>query len=353
MEHPLTANRISGLVYWLFPLAIGVTQAVFNSYYQILPLNFALTDGLTFGLVLGILGVAIWYVVRYNDPEKSAVIQILVSHLAAALVFTSLWLLASGIIVKILINNTLYDHYLYSKIAERSIAGIIFYTLLVSVYYIYVYSQHNREKQLREAEWQNQIRKAQLSALKSQINPHFLFNSLNSVASLTLSNPEKAHEMVIALSEFMRYSLRSPKDDMVTLEVELRNIGLYLQIEKIRFGSNLQYRFDVDEECNHHPIPNLILQPVFENAIKYGIYESSSPLDIILEARKFHGRMQIKVINDFDPESFPIKGEGVGLANINDRLRLLYGSSRLLTIERGETRFSVAMDIPDITDIIH
>jgi len=212
--------------------------------------------------------------------------------------------------------------------------------------------QHNREKQLREAEWQHQIRNTQLSALKSQINPHFLFNTLNSIASLTLTNPEKAHGMVIALSDFMRYSLRKQPNDMVTLEVELKNIGLYLQIEKIRFGNNLLYRFDVEEACNHHLIPNLILQPLFENAIKYGVYEASKPVEVILEAKKLPGLMEIKLINDFDPESVPLKGEGVGLANINDRLRILYGSSRLLTVLRGKSQFSVTMVIPDIAESI-
>jgi len=353
MEHPVTANRISGLIYWFFPVAIGVIQAVFNSYYQILPVSIAFIDGLAYSLILGILGIATWYVVRYNDPEKSSIIQILSSHVAAAFVFTSLWMLLAGIIAKILINDPLYDQYLKGLITIRIIGGLLFYALLASIYYIYVYRHHNREKQLRETEWQNQIRKTQLSALKTQINPHFLFNTLNSIASLTLINPEKAHGMVIALSDFMRYSLRKQQDDMVTLEVELNNIGLYLQIEKIRFGNKLLYRFDVEEGCKHHLIPNLILQPLFENAIKYGVYETSNPVEIILEARKFPNEMEIKVINDFDPESIPVKGEGVGLVNINDRLRLLYGSSRLLSIEREKTQFSVKLVIPDIAESIH
>jgi LytS/YehU family sensor histidine kinase len=261
-------------------------------------------------------------------------------------------MLSSGIIAKTLINDSLYDHYLNSLITERTIVGILFYALIVSVYYIYVYSQHNHEKQLRETEWHNQIRKTQLNALKSQINPHFLFNTLNSIASLTLTNPQKAHGMVIALSDFMRNSLRKQQDDMVTLEVELRNIDLYLQIEKIRFGNNLIYRFDVEEACNYHLIPNLILQPIFENAIKYGVYETSKPVEIILEARKLPEIMEIKVFNDFDPESVPLKGEGVGLANVSDRLRLLYGSTRLLNVEHDETRFSVTMVVPDIAESI-
>src|SRR5665647_216552 len=134
MEHPVTSNRISGLIYWFFPLAFGATQAVFNIYYQILPVSVAIIDGLTFGLVLGILGIAIWYVVRYNDPEKSPGIQIFTSHVLAALVFTVSWLLVSGIIAKILINTLRYDDYLNDQLSARVEFGLLIYALLVSIY---------------------------------------------------------------------------------------------------------------------------------------------------------------------------------------------------------------------------
>jgi len=347
VEHPVTKNKISILIYWLFPVTIGLSQAIYNSYYHILPVSVSFVDGLIFGGVLGILGIAVWYVVRYNDPEKSAPVQMLASHVAASVVFTAMWMIASGILVKTMINHLAYGEYLNSQLTVRIIGGLLCYALIVSIYYIYVYSQHNREKQLKEAEWQHQIRQAQLDALKSQINPHFLFNSLNSIASLTLTDSGKAHHMVIALSDFMRYSLRNHQDDLVTLEVELRNIGLYLQIEKIRFGDKLGYHFDIGDGCNTHLIPNLILQPIFENAIKYGVYESSTPVEILLKARKMEDCMEIEVINDFDPESVPRKGEGVGLTNINERLRIIYGSSRLLTAELGDNKFTVKMVIPD------
>jgi two-component system LytT family sensor kinase len=350
VDHPVTSNRISGLIYWFFPVSLALAEAVYNSYCNLLPLTIALLDSLIFGGVLGLLGIAIWYVVRYNDPEKSTAGQMLTSHVVAAMVFTGLWNISSGAIVKTLTDDKGYTNYLSSHLTGRILGGLLFYALLVSIYYIYVYRQHNREKLHKESEWRHQIRKAQLNALKSQINPHFLFNSLNSIASLTLTNPEKAHGMVIALSDFMRYSLRNHQDDMVTLEVEIKNIGLYLQIEKIRFGNNLVYRFEIEEECNHRLIPNLILQPIFENAIKYGVYEASKPVGIILKARKASGGMEITVINDFDPEALPRKGEGVGLTNINDRLRLIYGSSRLLNAELGESQFKVTMVVPDGSD---
>ena len=350
MEHPVTLNRISGLIYWSFPVTAGIVQAAFNIYYHQLQVPAAIVDGLTFGAVIGILGIAVWYVVRYNDPGKSTIIQIAASHVAASLVFTGLWIIASGTLVKTLINDAGYTAYLNSHLTGRVFGGVLFYVLLVSVYYSYVYAWHNREKESMETEWRNQIREAQLKALKFQINPHFLFNSLNSIASLTLTNPEKAHDMVIALSDFMRYSLRKNQEDLVSLSIELRNIGLYLQIEKIRFGNNLVYRFEIEEECHSHLIPNLILQPLFENAIKYGVYESSRPVEILLRARKLPGNMEISILNDFDPESVPRKGEGVGLTNINDRLRLLYGSSNLLMAEKGETHFKVTIVIPDRTE---
>ena len=347
MEHPIKVNRVSALIYWLFPVTLAIAQAVFNSFYQILPVFVAIFDGLTFGLVLGSLGIAVWYVVRYNDPEQSSGIQIFTSHLVAALVFTATWIIISKMIVNLLFNNHQYDIYLNDQLPGRIFGGPFIYTLLVCFYYIDAYRQHNREKHLKESQLQNQIRKAQLSALKSQINPHFLFNSLNSIASLTLTNPEKAHKMIIALSDFMRYSLRKQQDDMVPLDVELRNIGLYLQIEKIRFGNILTYRFDVEDICNQHLIPNLILQPIFENAIKYGIYESSEPVEIVLEARKFPGQMEIKVLNDFDPMAGTQQGEGVGLTNIRDRLSLLYGSTTLIQTEHNKKQFQIKMIIPD------
>ena len=350
MEHPIKVNRISALIYWLFPISLAIAQAVFNSFYQILPVFVAFLDSLTFGLVLGSLGIAVWYVVRYNDPEQSSGIQIFTSHLVAALVFTATWIISSRLIVNILFNNPQYDIYLKDQLPSRIFGGPIIYILLVCFYYIDGYRQHNLEKHSKEAQLQNQIWKAQLNALKSQINPHFLFNSLNSIASLTLTNPEKAHSMIISLSDFMRYSLRKQQDDMVPLEVELKNIGLYLQIEKIRFGNNLTYRFDVEDNCNQLLIPNLILQPIFENAIKYGIYESSEPVEIVLEARKLPGQMEIKVINDFDPLAGRKQGEGVGLTNTRDRLSLLYGSTTLLQIEHKKKQFQIKMVIPDRLD---
>jgi two-component system, LytTR family, sensor kinase len=347
MEHPVKSNWVSALIYWTIIVLASIMQAVFNMYQEILPVFAALADGLAFGLLFGLFGLAIWYVVRYNDPEENSVIQILTSHLVAAIVFTLVWILSSEILVKSLLQNPLYDAYIEGRLSGRIFEGLLFYMLLASFYYLHVYSQNNKGKLQREVELLDQLRNAQLNALKSQINPHFLFNSLNSIASLTITNPDKAHQMIIALSDFMRYSLQKNIDEMVTLETEIQNIGLYLQIEKIRFGNKLTYNFEIDGSSGKHLIPNLILQPIFENAIKYGVYETSDSVKIKLKATRSTNGLNILVVNDFDPDAVPIKGNGVGLKNVQERLRIIYGSSQLLIAKRTDKEFMVSMDIPD------
>lgn len=347
MEHPVNMNWISRLVYWAILVIVGLVQALFSLHQDTLPLIPALLDGLTFGLLLGVFGLAIWYVVKYNNLEENPVTQVLTSHLIAAIVFSSLWTLVSSLLVKSLLQNPLYDSYFYSGISVRIFQGFTFYSLLASVYYLYIYSQNNKQKRLREAELLDQLRNAQLNALKSQINPHFLFNSLNSISSLTLTNPGKAQQMIIALSEFMRYSLQKNIEEMVSLQTELKNIGLYLQIEKIRFGDKLTYTFDVDEECKKQLIPNLILQPVFENAIKYGVYEASEAVEIRLNAIQGEAGLNLTITNNFDPDALPARGNGVGLKNIRERLRIIYGGSHLLNVSIEANTFKVSMEIPE------
>lgn len=347
MDHPVKKNWLSSLIYWTIPVILGMAQAAFNIYFGILPVIIALTDGLVFGGLLGLLGLAIWYVVRYNNPDDNAVSQVITSHIVSAIVFTILWILISEILVRSILQNPHYNTYIDSRLSVRVFEGLLFYTLLAGFYYVNIYSQNNRQKVKREQELLDQLRNAQLNALKSQINPHFLFNSLNSIASLTITNPDKAHRMIIALSDFMRYSLQKNMDEMVTLDTEVQNIGLYLQIEKIRFGDKLTYSFEIDDSSGKHLIPNLILQPIFENAIKYGVYETSDTVEIKLKAIKMENGLNLLITNDFDPDAVPVKGHGVGLKNIEERLRIIYGSSKLLTAEKINGEFRISMDIPD------
>ncbi len=351
MEHPFISNRTILIIYCSLVFLQGASQAVYNIMFEILPIGVSITDGLIFAFLLGVLGLSVWFVVRYNNLEDGSSLQIISNHLVAAIVFVVMWFLVAGSVARAFLQSDDYSAYLSENMAERLAAGLLFYFLMASVCYMYILYQRNQQKILHEAELEKQIRDARLNVLKSQINPHFLFNSLNSIASLTIADPGKAHEMVIALSGFMRYSLRRHNGDLVSLEEELQTIELYLQIEKIRFGDKLDYHFEVDKKCLRCRLPNLVLQPLFENAIKYGVYEAVDPVSIRLDAVSDGEMLQISIANDFDPESIPARGEGVGLKNVQERLRILYGSNNLVKTERSGSRFIVTIFIPvDVVD---
>ena len=346
MDQRGIANRYSMVLYWIAPILLGIIQAGFNFYFEILPWGISLVDGIIFGFLLGALGMAIWFVVKYNSSDEKPFTQLLTTHIAAAIILAMAWGYSSAFITRTLLPFPVYLTYQESHLTNRILVGFLFYTMMATIFYLYLFYRKNREKTDRENELKQEVREAVLRALKSQINPHFLFNSLNSIASLTLSNPKKAHEMVIALSDFMRYSLRKQHNELVALEDEINHIRLYLQIEKIRFGDKMVYSFQVEPECLTCQIPTLLLQPLFENAVKYGVYEASEQVAVALTAKKEGDHTVLVITNDYDPESAPTKGEGIGLKNVQERLRLVYNSNNLMKMEDGDGKFSVTIYLP-------
>ncbi len=346
MERAGIINSYSVVFYWIVPVLLGIIQASFNIYFEILPWGISLIDGLLYGFLLGAFGMAIWFVVRYNSPEEKPFTQLLTTHLTAAIILSFCWVYSSGFITRLFLANPAYIAYQENHQTVRVIIGVFFYILMAAVFYLYILYRNNREKTDREIELKQEVREAVLRALKSQINPHFLFNSLNSIASLTLSNPAKSHEMVIALSDFMRYSLRKEQNEMVPLAEEINHIRLYLQIEKIRFGDKMTYTFNTEQECLECQIPTLLLQPLFENAVKYGVYEASDPIEISLTAKIEGNHTVLTLTNNYDPGSAPVKGEGIGLRNVRERLRMVYNSNNLMNIEDQHGKFVITIFLP-------
>ena len=169
---------------------------------------------------------------------------------------------------------------------------------------------------------------------------------VNSISSLTMSDPERAQEMVINLSQLMRYSLKHDQKEKVFFKQELENNKLYLHIEKVRFGSKLNPVFDIDEKCLELEIPNMILQPLYENAIKYGVYEATEPVEIKTVASCNENVLQISISNPYDANVQAKKGEGIGLRNIRDRLQVIFGNPYLIHTEDNKKEFTVTLSIP-------
>jgi LytS/YehU family sensor histidine kinase len=226
--------------------------------------------------------------------------------------------------------------------------GGLVYLVLVLIYYLVSNNQKLQERTQQQERLKVLVRETELSMLKSQINPHFLFNSLNSIASLTMSNPDEAREMIIRLSDFLRYSLKHRENEYVPLKEELGRMKDYLAIEKVRFGDKLSYDFEVNPACAKFPVPTMIFQPLFENAIRHSVYESIEPVNVRFECIPEADVMKALVINDYDPDVPSRKGTGVGLQNVRQRIELAYegrGSVRW-TAEGG--KFSVSILFPRI-----
>ncbi len=198
-----------------------------------------------------------------------------------------------------------------------------------------------------------QASSAQLAMLRYQLNPHFLFNTLNSISTLVLlKQTDRANAMLSRLASFLRYTLVSEPEGTVTVSQEIETLKLYLDIEKMRFDERLRTSFDIDPAASAATMPSLLLQPLVENAIKYGVTPKEEGADIAVAARRFGNRVQIRV-SDTGPGSSlteamarSVESTGVGLANIRDRLTQAYGADHRFDIQAGPDGFAVDIDIP-------
>jgi two-component system, LytTR family, sensor kinase len=347
MDHPVFKNLRSLFTYTGTWMIITIVQFLFLYFLYGIPFLISFCDSLIFNSLYALAGLSVWFVVRYSAPRKGATFNLFFNHIASATLLVAVWLLLSEFILSALFSrNTFYIETLHQSVPWRIIAGVLFYTLLGLAYYLVVLYTDLQERARQEARLSELLKESELNMLKSQINPHFLFNSLNSVSSLTITNPMKAQEMVVRLSDFLRYSVSANSSRFVKLSQELENIERYLEIEKVRFGDKLQYSNQIEPSCLTAMIPAMLLQPLFENAIKHGVYESTGVVKIETECREEEKSMVILMRNNFETDSPGKKGAGVGLRNIRERLKLLYKQSDLLNASVEGNIFIVKLRIP-------
>lgn len=225
-------------------------------------------------------------------------------------------------------ENRLMANFLYS-----TMYWFWFYFCWTTAYLAFAYSLEVQEQERRSAELIVQAQEAQVLALRYQINPHFLFNTLNAIAALVRDAPERAEAMVVQLSDFFRRSLAiNPMEDVtLTQEVELQR--LYLEIERTRFPSRLGFDVTLDEGSEDAKVPALLLQPLVENAVKHGVARSEAPVRIHIRARVDGPELEIVVENDAVPTGVLPRSEKVGLRNVSERLRSRFGESAAIVSE--------------------
>jgi len=335
------------IVYIILWVALGVIHFALLHFGYGLQTVVAFADSMVFNLLFSLIGSGLWFMVRYSDLQTKTIGELAFYHLSGAAVTIFAWMMTGYLILNsIFADNLFYQAFLDETVSLRIITGVMFYALLVTGYYLLINFRELKEKSQREAQLTNLLKEAELNMLRSQIRPHFLFNSLNSISSLTMTDPGKAQEMVIKLSEFMRYSLNFPDTMISTLEKELYHVELYLDIEKVRFGDRLDFEKHIQPESLEWSVPVMLLQPLLENSVKYGVYESSETTKILLEASLDDGVLEVKIGNTYDPDATIKKGTGTGLKNIRARLLNLYGTSSLMKINQSDNYFEVILRIP-------
>ncbi|MFW5805212.1 MAG: sensor histidine kinase [Bacteroidales bacterium] len=345
MVHPVFESGKYILYYfiaWLLPAGIH-----FVSLLLILdaPAGVAAVDTLFSVLIYAALGFGLWFLTFSVEIDKTGFLKFLLSHFLALLLVLFIWIsLSEAISYLVLGKELLIDNAeirLY-KILE----GSLFYLILIVIYYLLSYYKELKDKELNQEKLARNLRESELKVLKSQMNPHFLFNSLNSVASLTMSDAEKARDVVIRLSDYMRYSLKTSPEDLIDLGNEINNCKRYLEIEQARFGEKMKFVFDVPEACKNIKLPVLCLQAFYENAVKHGVYESDEQIIITTEVSCDDSFLHVKIVNNYAPEAPERKGEGIGLSGIKKRLKLIYDSQGLLHYQKTGNNFIVELDIP-------
>ncbi len=343
-RHPFIKNPRLSLSYGISWFLASMVLVLIATLVNGISFGLAMSEIFTFMMLFALIGSAIWYVIKFSTLEDNSILRITLAHLIAATIIVFIWIYTGIVVMKLVHPNA--KLWLEQILVNRMIGGYGLYIINVIFFYAVNYYYAFKEKSKNETKLKELVKEAELHALKSQINPHFLFNSLNSISSLTMTDPGRAQEMVINLSQLMRYSLKHDQSEKVTLQQELENNKLYLSIEKVRFGKKLNPVFAVEEECLDAEIPNMILQPLYENAIKYGVYEATETVDVITHVRCSANLLEVTISNTFDQNVISKKGEGIGLRNIRDRLQVIYSNPHLLKIVNKKNEFTVTLTIP-------
>ena len=219
--------------------------------------------------------------------------------------------------------------------------------LWIAVYFSIIHTQNLRRREVDNLRLQNALQSAQLSNLRSQLNPHFLFNALNNIKSLVREDGEKAREMISSLTDILRYSLNSGMSQMVTVQEEISFVKEYLDLEHLHMEERLRYEINLDEHARQCRIPPMMIQMLVENAIKHGISQLPGGGNIAVDVAPVEGLLEIRVSNT-GHLSAPSRqdGNGLGILNIKSRLKMMYGENSAFDIRENRERVIATLTMP-------
>ena len=306
----------------------------------------ALLFGVPLGLTGGPVALSAWYVIG-SAGQAAGAVRPVVTVLVSALVASTLWASLGQAWWHTLdqLDTGIGSPARPGGVAVLVSLGVAGYLLAAAVYQLGQGAEAASRAARRALEAEVAQREAELRALRAQLDPHFLFNSLNSIAGLIPVEPARAREMAQRLGEFLRESLQVGTVSRIALAREIALVGQYLRIEQVRFGARLAVTLDVAPDTVDVPVPPLLLQPLVENAVRHGVATRLDGGVVRLETRRVGDRVIVTVTNPRDPDSRR-GGTGFGLANVRRRLDAAYGEGAALAIEPSPEAFQVAITLP-------
>jgi two-component system sensor histidine kinase AlgZ len=350
--HPILARAERLAAYLAAWLVVAVLLALALTRQNLSWLA-ALTVLLPVCLVYAFVCLSAWYVCRATPLTTSSASRVLASSATAAVIASGLWIGLARAWVSVLgamssIGPTTDQYARHEPLLFAS--GVLLFLLALTVHYLLLAFEFARQAERRQLQLEVLSRDAELRALRAQLDPHFLYNSLNSISALTTIDPPGARRMCVLLADFLRDTLAISVRDQIPLADELALTDRFLGIEQVRFGERLQVERHVDGSAARCRVPPLLLQPLVENAVSHGIAGLLEGGVIRLDVARQADQLSIAIENPRDLDAPVPSRRGVGLENVRQRLTTMFGAEARIETRTDAGRFRVELAMPCLTD---
>lgn len=305
--------------------------------------HIALLDAGVSYTLQAVFSIVMLLMYKYYQPQKGNRIYLLLIALTCSGIYSYA---LNDVLHRLLANEQSYLMQLDATMPLRYLSALVFLMFFSIVMWLYRSLQEQSEAIKRQNETEQLAKEAELVKLRQQLQPHFLFNSLNSISALALIDAEEARKMIQQLSDFLRGTLRKDDVKVLPLKEEWLQLQRYLSIEEVRFGHRLKVNIQAADDCDELVLPPLLLQPLVENAIKFGLYGLTGDVEISISAKKENQFLVIRVTNPISDTTDTKAGTGFGLHSIQRRLFLQYGRNDLLHTQKTEKEFIASLKIP-------
>jgi hypothetical protein len=345
--HPILKSRSRLILYLTVWIAFGLLLSEVIYFGGQAPAYWSFLFAVPLTVLLGLQSLSFWYLVQSMPPGETPVGRMTLTWLVAGLVSLVAWLAAAYAWSQFLLpEGQSYPPEAIGALPLLIFAGAIGILIAVLGHYLAGAFQRSRTAERKALELQVMAREAELRSLRAQLDPHFLFNSLNSVAALIGNDTQAARQMCFLMAQFFRKSLSLGREQSIPLAEEISLVETFLAIERVRFGDRLRVKFDVADDVKDVPVPPLMLQPLVENAVHHGVAHLLEGGEVCVSARRRDSFLEVVVENPCDPDRPASRSTGVGLVNVRSRVETLCGHRASVDVDARESSFRVSILLP-------